>query len=100
MTATRSAREAPPEALPWIAPEQCEGCADCAQACPPGVLVMCEGAHEGFAHPWILAVDGCTGCGRCERACVWGAIQLTAYVEEALDRLRTRGPATAASSGR
>ncbi len=92
MTATRSARGARPEALPWIAPEQCEGCADCAQACPPGVLVMCDCEHEGFAHPWILDAGGCTGCGLCERACVWGAIQLTTYVEEALDRLRTRAP--------
>lgn len=79
------------KALPWVIPEQCEGCADCVGACPQRALVMVE-ASDGVFVPWLDAVDLCTGCGRCEAACTWGAISLTSYVDMARERLLTRRP--------
>jgi len=77
--------------LPWVIPEQCEGCADCVSACPQRALVMVK-ASDGVFVPWLDAVDLCTGCGKCEAACTWGAISLTRYVDMARERLLTRRP--------
>jgi len=78
----------PPELFPWVTPQSCEGCADCVEACPTRCLEMWDSVHAGVMVPWIADTARCTGCGRCERACVWGAIALTAYVEEAIARFR------------
>ncbi len=84
-----------PEALPWVIPERCEGCAGCVSACRRELLSMVE-AGPGLFVPWLDDIDECTGCGLCEAACAWGAICLTGYVEEARERfLKTRPLATA-----
>ena len=49
-----------------VEPEQCCGCAACAQACPAGCIEMRKNS-EGFLEPVIL--KGCTDCGRCLRVC-------------------------------
>jgi ferredoxin len=48
--------------------------------------------EDGVFVPWLDDVAACSGCGRCEAACTWAAIALTAYVELAEERLRTRRP--------
>ena len=78
--------------LPWVIPEQCEGCADCVSACPRRGLVMVE-TTDGVFVPWLDQVDLCTGCGKCEAACTWGAISMTSYVDLARERFLTRRPA-------
>ena len=84
-----------PEALPWVIPDRCEGCASCVSACRRRLLSMIETAPEIFV-PWLEDVDQCTGCGLCESACAWGAICLTSYVDDARERfLKTRPLATA-----
>ena len=80
------------EALPWVIPEQCEACADCVNACPIYSLEMWETANPDFSIPWLSNPDACIGCGKCEEACVWGAINMTTYVDEARARLFTRRP--------
>lgn len=80
------------KALPWVIPEQCEGCADCVSACPRKCLVMVEIA-DGVFVPWMDDPSVCTGCGRCEAACTWLAISMTSYVDQARERFLTRRPA-------
>jgi NAD-dependent dihydropyrimidine dehydrogenase PreA subunit len=82
------------KALPWVSPEQCEGCADCVSVCPARGLRMIEVA-DGVFVPWLDDPDLCTGCGRCEAACTWGAISMTSYVELARERFLTRRPGAA-----
>jgi ferredoxin len=47
---------------------------------------------EGVFVPWLEDVDACSGCGRCELACTWGAISMTAFVDDARRRLREKRP--------
>lgn len=74
--------------LPWVIPNQCEGCTECVGKCPKGCLFMKETSNPGVYIPWIEDVDACTGCGKCQNACVWLAISLTAYVEDARVRFK------------
>lgn len=72
--------------LPWVSPEQCEGCTECVSVCPSKCLYMLETSNAGIFIPWLNNVDACTGCGKCQNACVWLAISLTSFVEEARER--------------
>jgi len=81
--------------LPWVIPENCEGCADCVSACRRGCLAMHATAREGVYVPWLDDVGACTGCGRCEVTCTWGAISMTAYVENARRRFAEKRPSCA-----
>ena len=78
--------------LPWVIPEYCESCADCVNACPVYGLEMWETENPDFSIPWLSNPDTCIGCGKCEEACIWGAINMTAYLEEARERLFTKRP--------
>ncbi|MBZ0155408.1 MAG: 4Fe-4S dicluster domain-containing protein [Alphaproteobacteria bacterium] len=80
------------KALPWVIPAQCEGCAECVNACPVHGLDMWETENEGIFIPWLSNPDACIGCGKCERACTWGAVSLTSYVEDARVRFLTKRP--------
>ncbi|MFO0753458.1 MAG: carbonic anhydrase [Thermodesulfovibrionales bacterium] len=79
-------------ALPWVIPAQCEGCAECVNACPVHGLDMWETENKGIFIPWLSNPDACIGCGKCERACTWGAVSLTSYVEDARVRFLTKRP--------
>ncbi len=78
--------------LPWVIPEYCEACADCVSACPVFGLEMWETENRDFSIPWLSNPDACIGCGKCEEVCVWGAINMTAHMEEARERLFTKRP--------
>lgn len=80
------------DALPWITPEQCEGCADCVSACPVYGIEMWESDNSEFHIPWLSNPDSCIGCGKCEGACTWGAISMTTFIEDARKRLFTKKP--------
>ncbi len=79
--------------LPWVIPEYCEACADCVSACPVYGLEMWETENPDFSIPWLSNPDACIGCGKCEEVCTWGAINMTAYVEDARKRMLTKRPA-------
>ncbi len=72
--------------LPWIIPEQCEGCTECVTQCPVGCLFMKETSIPEVYVPWMEKIDHCTGCGKCQDSCVWMAISLTSFVNEAHKR--------------
>jgi carbonic anhydrase len=78
--------------LPWVIPEYCEACADCVNACPVYGLEMWETENPDFSIPWLSNPDACIGCGKCEEVCTWGAINMTAYVEDARKRMLTKRP--------
>ena len=76
-----------PGRLPWIIPEQCEGCTACVTICPVGCLKMNQTRYNGVEVPWLDQPDACIGCGHCELACPMGAISMTAYTDLARKRL-------------
>ena len=79
-----------PKAFPWVVTEYCEGCSHCTTVCPHGALKMCQAEKNDLQIPWILDIPLCNGCGTCQNACVWGGIQLTAHVDEAITRMEGR----------
>lgn len=50
--------------------DKCEGCGECADSCPGGVLEMVDGKST-VANP-----DECLGCETCVSVCPSGAITL------------------------
>jgi len=80
------------EMLPWVIPEYCEACADCVNVCPVFGLEMWETENRDFSIPWLSNPDTCIGCGKCEESCTWGAISMTAYVDDARERLFKKRP--------
>ncbi len=76
--------------LPWIIPEQCEGCAACVAKCPTKCLSMNKTRHHGVEVPWLDQPDACIGCGKCEQACLMGAITITGYTDMAKLRLANK----------
>lgn len=82
----------PPEEMPWVIPVNCEGCADCVNRCPQGILVMTETNVPDVFVPWLYQSEFCTGCGKCSTGCVMGAIVMTSYVEMAKERFRGQKP--------
>lgn len=82
----------PPEEMPWVIPVNCEGCADCVNHCPQGILVMTETNVPDVFVPWLYQPEFCTGCGKCSTDCVMGAIVMTSYVEMAKERFHGQKP--------
>lgn len=78
--------------IPWVVPEQCEGCADCLHACPVQGLKMYETENEGISIPWLSDPDICVSCGKCAAVCSSSGIVLTVHVEEAKQRFSTKRP--------
>jgi formate hydrogenlyase subunit 6 len=76
--------------LPWVIPEQCEGCTECTSVCPSKCLSMIETSNSGVFIPWMDNTDACTGCGRCQNSCVWLAINLTSHLDKARERFSLR----------
>lgn len=51
--------------------EKCEGCGECAEACPGSVLGMVDGKAE-----IVGSLDDCLGCESCTSVCPSGAVNL------------------------
>lgn len=81
-----------PARMPWVSPQNCEGCGQCVTRCPRGILSMTETNVADVYVPWMKQVDKCLGCGLCADACVMGGIVMTAYVEMAKKRFLTKRP--------
>jgi NADH:ubiquinone oxidoreductase subunit F (NADH-binding)/Fe-S-cluster-containing hydrogenase component 2/(2Fe-2S) ferredoxin len=78
------------EVLPWVIPEQCEGCSDCVDACMVHGLKMYKTQKEGVFLPWLSDPDACVSCGKCAAVCATGGIILTTYIEEDKERFMTK----------
>ncbi len=53
--------------IPIVDLDECTGCANCTEVCPPGALSMEEGKV-------LLTEDLCEECGFCAAECPVGAI--------------------------
>jgi NADH:ubiquinone oxidoreductase subunit F (NADH-binding)/Fe-S-cluster-containing hydrogenase component 2/(2Fe-2S) ferredoxin len=80
------------EVLPWVIPEQCEGCSDCVDACMVHGLKMFKTAKEGVFLPWLPEPDECVSCGKCASVCATGGIIMTTYIDEAKERFLNKRP--------
>lgn len=80
------------EILPWVIPEQCEGCSDCVDACIVHGLQMCKTEKEGIFLPWLSDPDQCVSCGKCAAVCATGGVVLTTHIKEAQERFLTKRP--------
>ncbi len=80
------------EVLPWVIPEQCEGCSDCVDACIVHGLKMYKTSKEGIYLPWLKDPDLCVSCGKCAAVCATGGIILTTHIEEARERFLSKRP--------
>jgi len=76
--------------LPWVIPEQCEGCSECVNVCPEKCLFMRETLNSDVFIPWMENTDACSGCGKCQNSCIWLAISLTSWVDDARVRFLTK----------
>lgn len=81
-----------PKQFPWVIPPFCDGCTSCVNACPQKQLHMVETGLAGVFVPWLGAPARCIGCGKCADACAMGAIVMTAYVDEAIQRFIEKRP--------
>lgn len=80
------------QVIPWVIPEQCEGCSNCVDACIVRGLKMCRTKKEGVYLPWLPNPDACVSCGKCAAVCATGGIVLTTCIEEAKERFLTKRP--------
>ncbi len=80
------------EVLPWVIPEQCEGCSDCVDACIVHGLKMYKTSKEGIFLPWLEDPDICVSCGKCAAVCATGGIILTIHTEDAKERFLHKRP--------
>ena len=74
-----------PVQIPWILVNVCEGCGDCVAACV-GKGIKLVNQDKKVPNAWLLRPEGCIGCGFCASYCQVGAIQMTTYVDWALER--------------
>lgn len=51
--------------------EKCEGCGECAEACPGAVFAINDGKAEVVGGP-----DDCLGCETCVTVCPTGAVTM------------------------
>ncbi len=65
-----------PARMPWVSPQNCEGCGQCVNRCPRGILSMTETNVADVYVPWMKQVDKCLGCGVGEGRCPTGAMRL------------------------
>ena len=77
----------PPKSMPWFMPFVCDGCGDCVKACPQGGIVLL-GLDKKVPKAWLIAPEYCIGCAKCAEACQSSAVQMTAYVEQAMVRYK------------
>lgn len=56
-------------AIPEIDLEKCNGCGDCIELCPCGIVTLVNGKAT------IVKLEGCDYCTECEAFCPSGAIQ-------------------------
>ena len=70
-----------------IDPELCNGCGECARACPvevPDLFNAGLGVRKAvylpspyaIPNPFVIDIDNCTKCGACAEACPTGAVNL------------------------
>ena len=88
---TKKKPKKPPKQFPWFMPFMCEGCGDCVDVCPQGGIELL-GLDRKVPVAWLMLPDYCIGCGKCEEACQCSAVQMTAYVEQAIERYKTKKP--------
>ena len=81
----------PPKQMPWFMPFMCEGCGDCIEVCPQGGIQLL-GLDRKVPVAWLMAPEYCIGCAKCADACQCSAVQMTAYVEKAIERYKTKKP--------
>ncbi|MHB0981336.1 MAG: ATP-binding protein [Thermoleophilia bacterium] len=84
-----------PRQMPWVIPANCEGCGDCVNRCSRKGLKMAETNVKGVFVPWLDHPELCSGCGKCAAGCVMGAIQMTEFVDMAMERFLTKRPTIA-----
>jgi ferredoxin len=77
----------PPKSMPWFMPFVCDGCGDCVKACPQGGIEL-QGLDKKIPKAWLVAPEYCIGCAKCAEACQSSAVQMTAYVEQAIARYK------------
>ncbi|MDP3880426.1 MAG: 4Fe-4S dicluster domain-containing protein [Dehalococcoidales bacterium] len=56
-------------AIPEIDLERCNGCGDCVQLCPSGIVTLVNGKAV------IVKPEDCDYCAECEALCTSGAIR-------------------------
>lgn len=83
--AEKKTNEGKPLQIPWILANLCEGCGDCVKACV-GMGIKMVNLDKKVPNAWLLRPEGCIGCGFCAAYCLVGAIQMTTYVDWALER--------------
>lgn len=80
-----------PKQFPWFMPFMCDGCGDCVEVCPQSGIKLL-GLDRKVPYAWLIYPDYCIGCGKCADACQCSAVQMTAYVEKAIERYKTKKP--------
>jgi len=80
-----------PEQFPWFMPFMCEGCGDCIEACPNSCIEL-MGLNRKVPVAWLIYPDYCLGCGNCVNVCIVDAVQMTKYVDKAIERYKTKKP--------
>ncbi len=78
-----------PTQFPWFMPFMCEGCGDCITACPNSCIELL-GLNRKVPVAWLIYPDYCLGCGNCVEACIVDAVQMTKYVDKAIERYKTK----------
>jgi formate hydrogenlyase subunit 6/NADH:ubiquinone oxidoreductase subunit I len=76
------------EKMPWFIPEMCVGCGDCAAACGLHLIELVQVTEKKNYIPRIRKAEECAGCGMCAKKCSYGALMMTSYVEDAMERLK------------
>ena len=88
---TRKKPKKLPKQFPWFMPFMCEGCGDCIKVCPNSCIEL-FGLDRKVPVAWVVDPDYCIGCCKCADACLVTAVQMTAYVEKAIERYETKKP--------